>query len=446
MQKIIQKNQIKPLICFLPYQRQWLLDQNRFKIGMFARQTGKTLTNAAEILQDCLAHELQGKKTRWLVLSKGERQAREMMEAYFKPLLRAYYALLPKQLFAKPKILKHEVILPSGSHITALPSNADAARGFSANLYLDEFAFHNNSDKIWQALYPIASASEFKIRITSTPAGKNNKFYQLMTENKNSATGGKHNIWSRHVVDIYRAIKEGLPRNIEQMRNGAGDENLWQQEYELSWRDEKYAWLSYDLIMSCEQEDCLQESHSEGNYFFGIDISLKHDLYVIVVLEKIADTVWCRHIETAKNINFATQEALLEKLMHQFRPLRIVIDATGMGAMPYERARQKYGSIVEGIHITHSRKMHLANLLKYRFQNRTIRIPHDSVLRRDLHMPEITYSEAGLPILQTKRNDIGHGDRFWAMAMANEAANDEEFHIAYQGLRHRGNYQQNFNH
>ena len=61
-------------------------------------------------------------------------------------------------------------------------------------------------------------------------------------------------------------------------------------------------------------------------------------------------------------------------------------------------------------------------------------------------MPEITYSEAGLPILQTRRNDIGHGDRFWAMAMANEAANDEDFHIAYQGLRGRGNHHQNFNH
>ena len=34
----------EPLITFLPYQKRWLDDRSRFKIGMFARQTGKTFT------------------------------------------------------------------------------------------------------------------------------------------------------------------------------------------------------------------------------------------------------------------------------------------------------------------------------------------------------------------------------------------------------------------
>ena len=31
-----------PALALYPYQRQWLADKARFKIGMFARQTGKT--------------------------------------------------------------------------------------------------------------------------------------------------------------------------------------------------------------------------------------------------------------------------------------------------------------------------------------------------------------------------------------------------------------------
>ncbi len=293
---------MKPLINFLPYQRKWLLDKNRFKIGMFARQTGKTLINAAEILQDCLNAELAGQKTRWIILSRGERQAREMIENYLKPFAKAYCALLPISAdLAKQKLIfsANEICLPGGSRITALPANADAARGFSANLYLDEFAFHRNSQKVWQALYPIISAPQFKIRITSTPAGKNNKFYQLMTQNENQNNTLKQaDIWSRHIVNIHQAIAQGLPRNIDMLRRGAGDDYLWQQEFELNWLDDKQAWLNYGLIISCEDDHCAEKfstknllnESNKGEFFMGVDISLKHDLYAIVVLEK-----YCRY-------------------------------------------------------------------------------------------------------------------------------------------------------
>ena len=56
-----------------------------------------------------------------------------------------------------------EVAFPSGSRITALPANADTARGFSANVFLDEFAFHADSRKIWAALFPVISKGDLKL-------------------------------------------------------------------------------------------------------------------------------------------------------------------------------------------------------------------------------------------------------------------------------------------
>jgi phage FluMu gp28-like protein len=86
-----------------------------------------------------------------------------------------------------------EARLPGGTVIKALPANPDTARGHTANLYLDEFAIHQNSREIWGALYPLISEGGLKLRVTSTPKGKGNKFYELMTSTNTvslSACGG----------------------------------------------------------------------------------------------------------------------------------------------------------------------------------------------------------------------------------------------------------------
>ena len=63
-----------------PYQRRWIDDQSRFKIGMFSRQTGKTYTSTLEIAEDMVKAEVEKRRVRWVILSRGERQAREAME------------------------------------------------------------------------------------------------------------------------------------------------------------------------------------------------------------------------------------------------------------------------------------------------------------------------------------------------------------------------------
>lgn len=61
----------------LPYQDRWLRDDSRYKIGMFARQCGKTFTSTLEIVFGCVDSEAMGNKQRWVILSRGERQARK---------------------------------------------------------------------------------------------------------------------------------------------------------------------------------------------------------------------------------------------------------------------------------------------------------------------------------------------------------------------------------
>ncbi|MGL9772934.1 MAG: terminase large subunit domain-containing protein [Sodalis sp. (in: enterobacteria)] len=70
------------------YQQRWFLDRSRFKNGQFARQTGKTFTTTLELVDDCFETEDRGGRTRRVILSRGERQAKEAMEEGAKSIVR----------------------------------------------------------------------------------------------------------------------------------------------------------------------------------------------------------------------------------------------------------------------------------------------------------------------------------------------------------------------
>src|SRR6476620_3495038 len=59
----------------LPYQSAFAANDSRFKIGLWARQTGKDHTAAAEAVLDCLYH----RGTTWIILAASERQALESL-------------------------------------------------------------------------------------------------------------------------------------------------------------------------------------------------------------------------------------------------------------------------------------------------------------------------------------------------------------------------------
>ena len=403
-----------------PYQKRWLNDGSRFKVGMFARQTGKTFTTTLEIVLDCIKAELDGKKARWVILSRGERQAKEAINEGVKRHLEALgIACEILEVPFSPTINALEVILPGGSKITALPANPDTARGFSANVFLDEFAFHADSRAIWKALFPVISAG-WKLRVVSTPNGKGNKFYELMTDDNPQ--------WSKHTVDIHQAVADGLPRKIDELKEGLNDTDAWQQEFELAWLDEASAWLSYELIDSVEHIDAGRSELYDGNpCYVGVDIGARNDLFVIWVIEEVGDVYWTREIIARRRISFAEQDGLLDDVFHRYRVIRCCIDKTGMGEKPVEDAQKRYGSTrVEGVVFTLSSKLAMATIGKQAFEDRKIRIPMgDGELREDLHKLKKQSSATGAPRFVADSDSSGHADRTWACFLAlNAASND----------------------
>jgi phage FluMu gp28-like protein len=427
-----------PALQLYDYQRKWVQDKSRFKIGMFARQTGKTFTTTQEIVDDCFEAWSQGRRARWVILSRGERQAKEAMDTGIKLHAKAYEAAFNFAIENeieydwhpddKPEVSYKalEVTLPGGSRITALPANPDTARGFSANVFLDEFAFHRDSREIWKALFPVISAG-WKIRVTSTPNGKGNKFYELMTS--------RDSVWSRHTVDIHKAVADGLPRNIEELKAGINDDEAWDQEFLLNWADESSAWLTYDLITSCEDEKAGRpELYQGGQVFIGNDIARRNNLWVAWVFELVGDVLWTREIRAEKNIPFAQQDLIMDELAHRYRMMRLAMDQGGMGEKPVEDAKLRYGELrVDGVLLQGATRLNIATIGKQAFEDRKVRIPMgDTRLRADLHKVKKVTGETGGIRLVADDDAEGHADRFWAGMLGIAASKGPTEEYGYQ--------------
>lgn len=165
----------KPGLKLLPYQRRWVEDDAPFKIVVKARQTGYSFAATLRAVLKCLERRLT-----WIFLSKGERQSRLLMEKVREHVQACgIVAETSESAFFEGTLTKQlETRFPNGSVIYGLPANPDTARGYTGNVTLDEFAFHQDAAKVYSALYPTVTRG-FSLEIISTPNGQQGKFFEL---------------------------------------------------------------------------------------------------------------------------------------------------------------------------------------------------------------------------------------------------------------------------
>lgn len=408
----------------LPYQRTYINDKSRFKAAMFARQTGKTFTTTLEAVEDCLTGMATGQRRRWTILSGSKAQAKEAIDEGVKLHLSAYkmaFEYVEQPFDDDVDELTYEVRFAGGCRIRAVAANPATARGKSDNMMLDEFAFHKNNRGIWRALFPIVSRRDLLLRVISTPNGIGDKFHEVMTSDKM----GKR--FSRHTINIYEAVAQGLDRDIEELKDGMNDPEGWAQEFECQFIDGASAWLSYELIAACEDEQAgLPELYEGGLCFLGMDFGRRRNLTSLYVLEDVDGVLWLRELIELEGMPFRYQ---LEELARVFRTYRIVrgcLDQTGMGEMPVEEAQAAHGSSrVQGVLFNGPTKLNIATALRQRMEDRTIKIPIRQNLRDDLHSVTKRVGPSGVPILSAPTIGGSHADRFWALGLGCLAAATE---------------------
>ena len=398
----------------LPYQRRWVLDARRFKIGVWSRQVGKSFATAFEADLDCI----QTPRTDWLVMSAGQRQSDEWMLKALA-VARACEAGLAGTKdagAAKFTASASEIRFSNGSRILSLPANPDTARGYSANLVLDEFAMHEADREVWAAIFPTITnelSGQKKIRVVSTPKGRGNKFAELWEE------GGPQ--WSRHKVTLDDAIAAGLRVDKAALREGVADEDIWRQEYFCEFLANDTTYFPLDLIRNCERIPA-PEAPPDAPRFLGVDIGRAHDLTAIAELAAVGEELRLVDLETIERAPFAEQRELLWSRLSRQSVRGVAIDATGIGAQLAEETRAKFGSRVEPVQFTNATKNGLFQSLHRAMEEARLVLPADRELREDINAMHRKISTGGNIQFTAPRRPDGHSDRACALALAVDCA------------------------
>ena len=385
-----------------PYQKSFLTDPSRWRIANKARQIGISYTLGIDALSGGLIRERDQ-----LIVSSSKLNAEIVMD---------YIRQHMDNLDILPISDKEGYIeLPNQRNIRVCSTNWRTARGFTGDVYLDEFAFTVRDKEIWRAMVPSVTAVKGRVTVVSTPKSRIDKFWQIWEKSKK---------FSKHQITIHDAIQDGFPVDIEELRE-LFDPEEFAQAYECIPLDTAESYIPYSLI-----EPCLYDPESEAfgvsitddarkvkkAYVYGVDIGRTKDETAIAEVYFENSILWCTGITSWNKTPFRTQESRLDGILEQKQTQIVAIDKGGIGMNLHENLAYKHPAKVRGVSFAPAVKERMAKKMKIFFEERKIRIPNDPSLVS--HILSIRRTPNRSNVFSYGSEDAEHhGDKFWALAL-----------------------------
>lgn len=416
---------------FMSYQADYIRDDANLVIVEKGRQIG--LSYAASYKAVRLAAPKNARLDVW-VMSRDEIQAKQFLlycKRWARVLKFAAEDLGELVIDNDKDITAHVLKFANGLCIYCLSSNPDAIVGKTGHVILDEFALHKDQRQLYAVAKPVTQWGG-TLTIISTHRGASTVFNEIIQDIK---TRGNKMGWSLHTIPIQTAVADGLVEKINaatgktetreqwlaRQRAECLDEEQWLQEYCCVPADESQAFITYDMIVKCEDDSARKDfaylQTCQHPLYIGFDVARTQHLSVIDVEEKIGDVFWERLRIEMRNKSYAEQEFEFERLMRLRQTRRGCIDATGLGSQLAENMVKRWGSRVEGVRFTGPVKEDLAFPLRSAHEDRTLRYAKDDALRADLRGIKKETTASGNIRFVGEASD-SHCDRFWAKALA----------------------------
>ncbi|MDX2197922.1 MAG: hypothetical protein SF069_03005 [Phycisphaerae bacterium] len=454
---------------FLPYQLRWINDDSPLKLGDKSRRTGWTWSEAFDAVSRRFRPSNPANRDYWF--SSADESAAAEFNDYCRWWAKDLFGAIADQYVdqvgddsSQSKSTAYITRCPNGHKIVAMSSNPRRFRSKGGDVCLDEFAFHEEAEAMLTAAAPVTTWGG-SLRIFSTPNGESTVFNRLVKSCQRVIAAMGYDplhpplvafaqmraaadairagmVLSYHRVTIEGAIEQGIVEKIAEQRGTplsrdefrsecrakCIDDESYQQEYGCIASANAESWLSYATIEQCESAECPAvdaplAGYKGGRCVVGIDVARKRDLTVIWVLEPVGDVWWTRQIKTLTKMSLPDQQAEIEGMLRQVKWNSVYVDQTGLGLGLYEYLALKVGGDVQGYTFTGPSKQALAVRMKQMFEDRAVRIPaDDGALRDALHKVRKVAGPGGTVKFDAARDDAGHADEFWALALAGEAA------------------------
>lgn len=360
------------------------------------------------------------------VVSIGETEAKEVLDK-----AKRHITVLNKlgSKMAKLKRDKDELVgFASGGRILALPSTG--GRGFTGNVFLDEFAYHQNPGKVWDNTAAIATLGG-RMRISSTPNGFGNDYHHQWRAAENRTSD-----WTPHLVPIDLAIAQGFPVDLKDcLELAKNDPRLFDQMYNCKFLDGELQYIPSDMVANCTIEK--MPNRGPGDFYAGLDIGKTADKTVLVIVRLVGGHRYVEHIETRKRTDPDELQAMVDRAFAKYGIARLCVDSTGIGSFEADRMQKRIGFWkVEPFVFTQKSKEDLATQLYSAFAMRTVSVPKTDaafaeppnipksadILREDICSIRREITTAGNVRYDAPHTDKGHADSAWALALALNAS------------------------
>jgi len=315
-----------------------------------------------------------------------------------------------------------EMGLTNGSRIKSIPANRSTGRGFAARrVYLDEFAYADYADHIYQSIVPTLSQGG-SLTIGSTPNGIGNLFHSLYE----SGDGFKK--WSvpwhqcpAYYTDAERATDTPHDQAAwYKQERDAFTMRAWAAEYECSFAGSGGAVFRFVN----ERATATEQTHAipGHNYAMGCDWAKTNDFTALAIVDMTTRELVA--LERFNQIDYAVQIGRLQGLYDRFKPIVIMAEQNSIG-MPIIEQLWRLELPVQPFVTTNASKARIVEDLLLAFEQATIQVLNDPALISELHAFAVTKTATGLP--QYGAPTGMHDDTIIALALAWHASHDLEY-------------------
>lgn len=398
---------------FLRYQLRWITEPARFALCNKGRQLGFSDATAAA----CLIFALRDKRPQ-IVLSAAQDNANSLI-ASVRAHCRFLAAVGVTEATEFAVCNTEEIAWKGGGSVTALAANPRTARSFHGDLWLDEFAYHQDAETLWSAASPMATRGDWRVRVFSTPNGAQGLFYDWCSSHPSG--------WAFHHVSLDDAERDGLKVDRAALLSLVnGDERVFGEAYLCRFLDADLQYIPTELADRALRWVGRAPDLDEADLFAGLDVGRHHDLTVLTIVAVRDGIAWVAAQFTAKRTAFKAQHAMVAKVREAFPWQRLIVDKTGLGEQFAEELVALYGeSEVVPFAFSAPGKETLATTTFRWLREGRVRFPRGDTGKL-LHAETIAVRRKVTPsgniTYESPRTKAGHGDRFWSFACALLAA------------------------
>jgi len=439
-----------------PYQVAYLKDFSPRRIVLKARRIGLSYVAALDVvLTTSGIWEALGAPVvthNYNVISKRDRDAQAFIRYchHWIDVLSADPMLGP-YVDKSTDAATHITFRHSGRRIQSDTQSPMAARGDSGHLLKDESAHYKWAREIVESA-DIVPLSDPSLRLTefSTPngtAGMGEVFYRKWSNEK------QYGDYSRHRIDIHRAIADGFSVTVEKARASVLTDDSYRQEFECAFLGTGDEYFDLGLLQGAQ---ATRPATKPDRVVMGIDVASLVDLTAVVLLYQHGAATYAGETYLVGSTPYASrdgvmgQEDIVDALLRYHRPDLAIMDATSDGAELYGRCIAKGSGVPIVPHNfssngqrwkqTHVPRMRtaiedgtlmLSGDTAYIYQPGLAQSAHDAEEFVDVAFKEhhsdvlaLDFLKVRKKLLQsgvtfdTDRDRDGHGDAFWAACMA----------------------------